>query len=170
MKGVLATHGVPDSLRADKGTQFMSSEYVKFAKQYGFDIATSSLHFPQSNGLAERAVQTAKKNLQQEDPDVAFQNYRNSKHSAIGMSPAMALMKCPLKGRAPVHARVLNPSVEEREKLAATDKAAKDRYKYYYDQHYGAKHLPQLQPGQPVQLKTDNQKGWSQPGMIIESD
>ena len=40
----------------DNGPQFVSNEMKKFADTYGFTLLTSSLHYPQSNGLAERAT------------------------------------------------------------------------------------------------------------------
>ena len=49
----------------------------------------------------------------------------------------------------------------------ASDCAAKERQKRYYDAHHGVHPLPELHPGSPVLLKKDSDKGWSQPAEII---
>ena len=48
-------------LISDNGPQFVSDASAKFVKAYGIKHATSSPTYPQSNGLAEKAVQTIKK-------------------------------------------------------------------------------------------------------------
>jgi len=42
---------------------FASSEFRKFAQEWGFKVTTSSPTCPQSNGQSERAVQTIKQGL-----------------------------------------------------------------------------------------------------------
>lgn len=60
LKSIFACHGIPEVLMSDNGPQFSGQAFTNFAASYGFRLITSSLRFPQSNGEAERAVQTVK--------------------------------------------------------------------------------------------------------------
>ena len=60
IKPQLARYGIPEVIVSDNGSELSSHEFAEFAREYGFKHITSSLRYPQSNGLAERAVQTAK--------------------------------------------------------------------------------------------------------------
>ena len=63
LKSIFARHGVPEVVRSDNGPQYSSGEFQKFAKDWGFQSIISSPKYAQSNGEAERAVQTKKKTL-----------------------------------------------------------------------------------------------------------
>ena len=60
MELVLAIYGIPIVVISENATQFTSSEFKTFKKEWGFKDITSSPHFPQSNGFIERTVQTVK--------------------------------------------------------------------------------------------------------------
>ena len=45
------------------GPQYTSDEYRRFAEEWNFHHVTSSPMYPESNGFAERMVQTAKKQM-----------------------------------------------------------------------------------------------------------
>ena len=53
-------HGIPRAVMSDSGTQFTSQEFKTFAAEYDFQHYTSSPMHHQSNGLAERMIQTVK--------------------------------------------------------------------------------------------------------------
>ena len=59
LKSLYSIHGVPVTLFADN-MPFASQQVQNFAVMWGFEIVTSSPDFPQSNGQAERLVQTVK--------------------------------------------------------------------------------------------------------------
>ena len=52
--------GVPNRVRSDNGPCFACAEFCQFAESWGFIHATSSPLYPQSYGMAERAVGTVK--------------------------------------------------------------------------------------------------------------
>ena len=54
IKRVFATHGIPQQVISDNGTQYTSQEFQSFAEDYGFVHTIISAKHPQSNGLAEK--------------------------------------------------------------------------------------------------------------------
>ena len=77
IKLVFSRHGIPELLISDNGPQYVSKEFEEFAEKYNFKHTTSSPHFPQSNGQAERTVQTVKRLLSRsDDPFLALLMYR----------------------------------------------------------------------------------------------
>jgi transposase InsO family protein len=64
---------------------------VELVKEYGFIHITTSPHFPQANGQAERFVQTVKNLIKKsKDPYKALLDYRNTRAplEGIELSPA----------------------------------------------------------------------------------
>ncbi|KAJ8872595.1 hypothetical protein PR048_026201 [Dryococelus australis] len=57
---VFATHGIQKLAIADN-VPFWSRECLLLAQEWGFTIVTSGPRYPHSNGIADRAVQTAKR-------------------------------------------------------------------------------------------------------------
>ncbi len=60
LKNRFATHGSPETLVTDNASYYTSSEFAKFTKAWKINHVTISPTYSQSNGLAERAVQSAK--------------------------------------------------------------------------------------------------------------
>ena len=63
LERIFTDFGCPEVLISDNGPQYGSAEFRQFCSQRQINHKTSSPEYPQSNGLAERFVQTAKKNL-----------------------------------------------------------------------------------------------------------
>ena len=79
LKRIFSRHGVPETLVSDNEPQYSSREFQDFASSYQFCHLTSSPHYAQSNGHAERAVQTVNKLLRErEDPNMALLTYRST--------------------------------------------------------------------------------------------
>jgi hypothetical protein len=167
MKSVFARHGLPQVLITDNGPQFSAREFKEFMEFCGTQHVTSSPHFPQSNGEAERAVQVAKKILAQKDPALALLNLRTTPHSATGYSPAQLLMGRQLRNRVPTLPKNLTPKWPKNGEVKRNDEIAKSSYKYYYDRRHGVRPLSTLAPGDLVREKTDSAKGWSSPKTVV---
>ena len=90
-------HGIPDVLISDNGPQFSSHVFWQFIKHYCIDYRTSSPYHPQSNSMAEKAVQTIKRLMKKaahdgNDPYLALLEYRNTLWPDTLGSPAHWLM------------------------------------------------------------------------------
>lgn len=63
MERLFADFGIPCDMVSDNGPQFGSAEFRLFCQQKGVRHTTSSPEYPESNGMAERTVQTVKERL-----------------------------------------------------------------------------------------------------------
>ena len=121
MKKIFARFGVPDEVVSDDGSQYSNTrnlfstthEFKQFAEEWGFRHTTSSPEHPQSNGAAERAVQTAKRifkaAVDKKDPFEGLLKYRNTPFEDIGVSPVQLLMSRRTRTVIPTHRRLLLP-------------------------------------------------------------
>ena len=121
---------------------------------------TSSPHYPQSNGEAERAVKTAKELLKQDDISLALLTYRSTPIPDLGASPAELAFSRQLRTTLLSLPGTLTPRTVNQETLRGRDAAFKQKQKRNYDHHHGVRPLPELHPGHSVFVKSDGQKGW----------
>ena len=149
-KSIFARHGIPEQIISDNGPQYTSEAFKQFAKSYGFDHITSSPYFPQSNGEAERAVQTIK-NLMKKGDDMylAILAYRTTP-TEIGYSPAELLMNRKLRTTVPMLPELRKPTVIDPFLVAEKDANLKVRQKHNFDKRHGTRELSQLQAGDNV--------------------
>lgn len=83
--------GAPETIVSDNGLQFTSTEFATFCAEHNIVHLRSSPRMPQSNGLAERMVQTLKKSMDKatENLDVVVTTYNYTPHSELeNKSPA----------------------------------------------------------------------------------
>ncbi|KAL1396623.1 hypothetical protein pipiens_020165, partial [Culex pipiens pipiens] len=101
LNSVFRIFGKSDLIVSDNGPPFNSQAFVDYARQMKIELKKSPAYSPESNGLAEREVQTAKSGLKKlmADPkygsckipelvEVFLFSYRNSYCQALGCSPA----------------------------------------------------------------------------------
>ena len=118
LKQLFARYGLPNKLVSDNGPQFISYEFEDFMKSNGILHIKSAPYHPQTNGEAERFVQTFKHYLKK----VEFQKlsskeldegilrflatYRCVPHSITEMSPSLLMYGRQIKG----HLDLLRPT------------------------------------------------------------
>lgn len=168
LKSIFARHGIPHIVVSDNGPCFNSKEWQKFAAQYDFQHVTSSPHYAQSNGQAEKGVHVLKQLLKKaaesdSDPYLALLSYRATPLQC-GLSPAELLMNRKLRTTLPSHQphdkfKPKNPATIE-QKL----RQQKLRQKSFYDRT--TKQLPPLTPNSPVRI--ENPDGWSTRGTVLQ--
>ena len=155
-KSQFARHGIPDKLITDNGPQFSSDNFKQFVSNYSFEHHTSSPHYPRSNGMAERAVQTVKNLLKKaildkRDPYLALLEYRNTPTSDTLGSPAQRLMGRRTKTLLPTSDKLLQPKTIHQKTVQNELTKRRDRQKYYYDRH--AMPLKAFSKGDQVMMK-----------------
>ncbi|PIK40122.1 hypothetical protein BSL78_23023 [Apostichopus japonicus] len=114
LKEIFSRHGIPDVLVSDNGPQYSSKLFKEFTTKWEFAHLTSSPGYPQSNGMAERMVQTAKNVLKKaeqsnQDPHLALLELRNTPIDSNLQSPAQILMGRRLKSTLPASKELLKP-------------------------------------------------------------
>ncbi|XP_014788106.1 uncharacterized protein K02A2.6 [Octopus bimaculoides] len=134
-------------------------EFKKLADEYGFNIITSSPHYPKGHGFIERQVQTVKRTQvkcreTKEDPRLALLSLQATPLRADMKSPTEMLNGrkyktiLPTKIQPPIHQE------ETRAKLAATQEQAQK----YYNKH--TQYLPEILGEQHVHTQDPITKTW----------
>ena len=160
-KSQFSRHGIPDILITDNGPQFSSHNFKQFTLSYQIDHRTTSPYHPQSNGMAEKSVQTVKNLMKKalhdrKDPYLALLDYRNTPWSDNIGSPAQRLMGRRTKTLIPTTEELLRPKTINPGMVQKELEQRKRLQKYYYDQH--AKPLKKLKIGESVMMQTKDGK------------
>ena len=163
LKAIMSVHGIPEIIVSDNGPQFASDEFACFARKYGFLLVTSSPRYPQSNGMAERAVQTVKRLWRKaSDPYLALLHYRNSPLQN-GYSPAQLLMSRRLNTRIPTPPSALQPSIPDHAAVRDSETTNKEKQRQNFNRRHAARLAPKFQPGDRVHIRD-----LDRPGLIVE--
>ena len=117
LRTIFARYGLSSTLVSDNETCFTSQEFEDFLKVNGIQHIKTAPYHPQSNGLAERMVQTFKKGMKKissgtVDTKLAqfLFSYRITPHSTTGQSPAELMFGRQLRTRFDL----LHPNVQEK--------------------------------------------------------
>ncbi|XP_055311607.1 uncharacterized protein K02A2.6-like [Sitodiplosis mosellana] len=111
---LFATFGYPHIIIADN-MPMGSYETKQFAKKHDIEIITSSPNFPQSNGMAEKAVGICKnilrKSENEEDILRALLAYRTTPTKNMSYSPAQLIQNRNLRTELPMHIDKFRPEL-----------------------------------------------------------
>ena len=163
---IFTRFGLAEEIVTDNASYFSSRQFKDWTSKYDIKHTTSSPYYPQSNGMAERAVQTAKSILKQPDPQLALLIYRDTATEPTKESPARLLMGRRLRTTVPKLNHQLKPAWPNLSVVRQNDAKAKQAYESTYNRKHSAKPLPALGVGDRVRLKTDTEKEWRGTGVI----
>lgn len=159
LKTLFARYGIPEEVVSDNGPQYASHEFAQFAKEYAFKHTTSSPHFPQSNGQAERTVKTVKKLLHDsKDPFLSLLAYRATPLPWCNLSPAELLMGRRIRSNLPLPTETLTPKWPYLEEFQKVNERFKEKQKADYDSRHGARPLPEIPDDTDVWVTTDDNR------------
>ncbi|KAK3926756.1 hypothetical protein KUF71_015092 [Frankliniella fusca] len=156
LKSIFSQHGSPQVLVTDNATNFVSSYFKDFAKDWEFQTVTSSPHYAQSNGMAERHVQTIKKTVKK-----ALEDGRDPHQCVLeicstpvinDLSPAQVLMGRRIRGKMPLTPQLRRPQQHDHHLITKELRARQAKQKAHYDQT-AAMRKP-LHPG-PAYARTE---------------
>ena len=165
LKKIFSRHGIPDTVYSDNGPCYSSDEFRKFSEEYEFKHVTSSPKYAQSNGHAERMVQTVKNIYKKcddtgEDRELGLLIYRSSPLEC-GKSPAELLFGRAIKSNLP-----MKPSEQNNETIMQKKIQQKIKQKVYHDQH--SKPLEVLQCGNSVRIKDSDNNEWKEKAKVLQ--
>lgn len=165
MRAVFSNFGIPEEIISDN-MPYNSIKYRQFSKEYNFKITTSSPLYPKSNGMSERAVQTAKTILRKSKESgvhylYSLLEYRNAPIPDLNMSPAELLLGKKTRSKIPVMSHLLKQKNSDvaREKLLIRQ----NKSKQYYNQR--TRQRPILEPKDNVTMQKG--RNW-EPAVIIQ--
>lgn len=134
IKPIFATHGIPDEIVADN-MPFSSFEFKQFCQGWEIKLTNTSPHYPQSNGMVEKAVGICKSLMRKcyksgQDFNLVLMEYRNCPVTGLSESPAQLMMSRQLRTVLPTIEENLLPNVVR----VKEDKELKQqKSKLYYD-------------------------------------
>ena len=145
LKSMFSRFGIPEVLRSDNGPQYSSHKFATFAETYGFQLVTSSPRYPQSNGQAERTVQTVKNILKKSDNRyLALLSYRATPLPWCGLSAAELLMGRRIRTPLPQTDRQLVPKWPYLQEFREKNRLFKEKQKRKFDRRHRVYDQPSL--------------------------
>lgn len=156
LKRWFSVHGIPEILESDNGTQYASKRFHAFLDSWGIQKQRSSPYHPQSNGLAERAVEASKillKRCSKDNSDIALAllNLRNTPREAGLMSINQRLMSRTTRSLLPSTTQSLKPRIVE--DGAETLRLLREKKTQVANKHISRQIPATLHPGEDVRVQ-----------------
>ena len=164
LKSIFCEYGIPEEFISDNGPQYDCRKFKDFCTFYNIHHTTSSPTYAQSNGMAERFVQTVKKLILKtleagEDANLALLNYRSTPISHTLPSPAQLLMSRNIKTLLPMSKSLLKSKSPDNDLIKEELYERQKKQKKFYDRKAFCD-LPTLQQGQSVRIYNPKVKNW----------
>ena len=126
---LIRTFGKPATIISDNGTNYTSKTYKDYLQEMGVDHKTSSPHFPQGNGRAERAVGTLKSILKkvsnQAGRDKAILAYLDTPISDKLPTPTQLFMGRRLRTDLPILNNLVKNIIDDEDMLKIAEHRSK---------------------------------------------
>lgn len=165
---LFAQFGIPHTIIADN-MPMGSYETKQFAKQHDIKIITSSPNFPQSNGMAERAVGICKNILRKSENEeqilMALLAYRTTPTKDLSYTPAQLMQNRNLRNELPMHNNKFKPELCT--DVEKQQQAKQNIYKTYHDRTAKTRNL-ELTIGQKVLFENNNK--WEKGEIVDKHD
>lgn len=138
MKEIFSRFGLPVSITADNGKQFISQEFKDYLSTNNIRLISTTPYWPQQNGEVERQNRSILKRLRisqntksdwQEDLQQYLLMYRTTPHSTTFKVPAELLLNRKLRDKLPFISEPVDPDMELRDR----DREQKQKGKEYAD-------------------------------------
>ena len=161
IKQIFVEQGVPEMVISNNGPHFSSQQFKEFARGWDFEHITSSPKYPQSNGMAERCIQTIKGAMKKaiqgnRDIDMCLLCLRSTPKDHVIPSPRELLFNRKLVSNLPTKYTDKNARKEEvQEHLLHRQLLQKKQH----DQH--TKDLSNLNTGQLVRVPDHDTRNWT---------
>ena len=145
LEDIFSRHGLPISLKSDRGPQFISDEFQEYCKQNNIAHCKVTARWAQANGEVERQNASLLKRLQiaqaesrdwRKEMRKYLTAYRGIEHATTGKSPAELLFNRKMRNKLPYISThpLLDTEVRDR------DAEQKGKAKLYADARRGARH------------------------------
>lgn len=174
--------GLPEEIVSDNGPPFGSIELVKFAKENGIKLTKSPPYHPQSNGLAERNVQTVKKTLKkfllEKSNSLSVQQQLHKFLLMQRNTPSMSKMKTPAELIFAYKPKILLDLLNEKNKInyekkvrfeVNNEKTCKTHKKHHLNKNKAILYLKNFKEGEKVMFQNifKNVVKWT-PARVIQ--
>ena len=179
-RDIFQSYGAPEELSSDGGPPFTSLPFTHFLQDWAVKHRLSSATYPQSNGLAELAVKSAKRiisgntgaqwSLDNDCTARAILQYRNTPIQNIGLSPAQLPLHCRLCDFIPSQPTLYKPHADW---IAAAKNCEIILSRWnarLIEQYNKTTHtLCPLQKGQIVTIQRPTTRRWDTTGQVIKT-